>query len=51
LEKNVWAIARHGAVQTAFNQSQFNAFGEQGLNVAYETAADLVNKPFFGKAA
>ena len=41
-------------IQTAFMQSQFNTFGEQakGLSVACsKTAADLVNKPFFGKAA
>jgi hypothetical protein len=41
-------------IQTAFAQSQFNAFGEQakGLSVACsKTAADLVNKPLFKKAA
>jgi len=41
-------------IQTAFIQSQFNAFGEQakGLSTAYSnTAKDLVKKPFFGKAA
>jgi hypothetical protein len=49
--RNFTDVAR---IQTAFMQSQFNAFGEQakGLSAACSgTATDLVNKPFFGKAA